>query len=251
MTATHLHPLFRWILVSVTVVACAAPSSLEACDAATGIELGGERCLVFQDRGALSVHRDQIERVVRQVLPRVDGLLQVDGVDIAVLVDARRAIPGLGLGGYAPAGDRIELVFDSDFADLSASIDEWLSGVIAHELHHAARHRTVGYGRTLLEAAVSEGLADHFSLQVIGGEPPPWSVALDAQEIAAWTATARATWSDPGYSHSRWFFGDHEVPRWTGYALGYAWVADYLAGHASRTAAGLVDQPAGRLAPPG
>ena len=203
------------------------------------------------DRGALSAYRVRIEGIVTEALPQIDRELRVNGVEIRVLSDPRRVIPGLGFGGYAPADDRIELIFDPSFPTLPASVDRWLLEVVAHELHHVARRRSVGYGATLLEAAVSEGLADHFSLQVAGGAPPPWSVALSDAELAIWTATARQTWSDPGYDHARWFFGDHEVPRWTGYALGYAWVGDYLARDPARTAAGLVDEPAARFTPGG
>ncbi|MES0476805.1 MULTISPECIES: DUF2268 domain-containing putative Zn-dependent protease [Citrobacter freundii complex] len=47
-------------------------------------------------------------------------------------------------------------------------------------LHHAARWQGPGYGSTLGEALVSKGLADHFSLELFGGEPELWErLSLD------------------------------------------------------------------------
>ena len=229
--------------------ACASSTEPKSCARSGAMELGRGHCLVFQDGGVLDAHRSTIVEVVTQTLGQTEALLPVESVEILVFASAQRSIPGYGLGGYTPSADRIDLIFDPGFQDLNGVIGSRLPGVLAHELHHAARWGTVGYGTTLLEAVVSEGLADHFALEVTFGSPPPWSLALDQQELERWMATARESWTDPGYQHSRWFFGDGVVPRWTGYALGFVLVGDYLTQDPSRTAAGLIAEPARRFVP--
>jgi hypothetical protein len=81
------------------------------------------------------------------------------------------AIPSLGMGGFAPTGHLVQLSFDPGAEDFEELIVAHLPRTLAHELHHCARWRGPGYGRSLGDALVSEGLADHFDLEVNGVIP--------------------------------------------------------------------------------
>lgn len=121
---------------------------------------------------------------------------------------------------------------------------------MAHELHHVARWRTVGYGGTLRQAIVTEGLADHFSMEFGRSAPPIWSLALVGDTLDSWIAAASQTWDQPGYSHSGWFLGgDPSIPRWAGYAIGYELVGRHLAANPEVSATSLVDSPATTIVP--
>ena len=62
-----------------------------------------------------------------------------------------------------------------------------------------------------------------------GISPPIWSVAVSGIELESWIDTARITWTDSPYDHSKWFFGTtNDVPWWTGYAIGYKLVKDFF-----------------------
>jgi hypothetical protein len=82
------------------------------------------------------------------------------------------------MGGYNPGPGEVLLYADPARPDLDSVLWSELLPQLAHEVHHAMRRRAMGYGTTLLQAAVSEGLADHFSLEASGGITRPWAVAL-------------------------------------------------------------------------
>ncbi len=177
--------------------------------------------------------------------------LEDAGVDIVVRDDPRMVIEEVGLGGYAPDGHTVFLALDPDHEHFERVLELEVFRTLAHELHHVARRRASALGHTLLDALVSDGLADHFSIEVTGMEPGPWAVALDPEQTAATCERARGDYDNPRYDHSAWFFGstDFEIPRWTGYSLGFQLVGDYLERHPGSSAAALVAVPSATLRP--
>ncbi len=132
---------------------------------------------------------------------------------------------------------------DSPPGGLRNALQTWVPATLAHELHHSSRIRTgPGYGRTLGEAMVSEGLADHFANEAFSTTPPqPWASSLsENQEHAVWQRAEPQLWS--AHDHRLWFFGGPDIPRWAGYSLGYSIVEKFLDG--GRSAAGSVEVPA-------
>jgi uncharacterized protein YjaZ len=92
-----------------------------------------------------------------------------------------------------------------------------------------------GYGVTLGEALVSEGLSDHFVAQAFPRTPPqPWDHrAMTArQEAGLWKRARRDLVVPGGYDHPLWFFGaggKNALPRWSGFTLAFRIVSPYLA----------------------
>ena len=223
--------------------ACSDGLGPELCAGEASASVGLGSCVAFEDDGLLGTNRGVVEDVVGQTLVSVNQVMPVTGIRVRVIADATQVIPEVGLGGFASDGQEILIYFDPDLPDLTGVFSHELFPLLAHEIHHVKRIRTVGYGSWLLAAAVSEGLADHFSVEVAGVEPPPWSVALAGSELADWIAQATAVGTGT-YDHSRWFFGtDPEVPRWAGYAIGYELVRAFLAVNPERRASGLFDEP--------
>ncbi len=177
---------------------------------------------------------DRFERSIRvtiaEILMDIEGKIVLPDVRIEIDDDAKSAIPETGVGGYAPSANLLKIHIDPDFEGLEESIDTEIKSTLAHELHHCARWASIGYGNTLLEALVSEGLADHFDIEINGGTPKPWSTALTATELEEVGRMAEREFSNKEYSHSVWFFGADTVhiPRWAGYSLGFALVGKYL-----------------------
>ena len=188
--------------------------------------------------------RTQLIATVSTTMQAAAGLLSLQPVVVEVNTDQSFVIPELGAGGYNPSTDRVQISIDLGRDDLETVIQEALPLILAHELHHAKRRATVGYGATLIQAVASEGLADHFALELLGGDPPPWAVALERDELEAWIAEALAYGSGP-YDHAQWFLGaDGTIPRWAGYSIGFSLVADFLADHPEALPSTLVDDPA-------
>lgn len=229
----------------VATIGCDSPTAPDNdFDPTDGITLPGGGTLVFEGAARLAAHRPTIERVVRDTVAAVLERLPVDGVTVIARAGTSLVIPEIGIGGRADAGT-VRLAFDPDSPVLADALEQELFPLLAHELHHVARSRTVGYGNDLLGAMVSEGLADQFSVEIARSDPPLWSSALTDDELATWRARAREQWFDRGYDHDAWFFGTGgTIPRWAGYSIGFAIVGEYLATDPSRSAAGLFDQPA-------
>ncbi len=149
-------------------------------------------------------------------------------MDLLVASAVRGVIPGLGIGGFCFEANRIEIQVDPSGSDAASSIATGaFDSVLAHEFHHAMRWAGPGYGETLGEALVSEGLADRFDGMVTGRPPAPWTQRLDADRLAAIAELAAAE-RDGAYDHGRWFFGTGDLPDGAGYSLGHHLVGRYL-----------------------
>jgi Predicted Zn-dependent protease (DUF2268) len=214
-------------------------------------DLTGPNQIRFNDpAGQLRDQETAIRGLVTSALDRVNGVLPLTGVTITVNADGSQAIGGYGLGGRTLGAAAVEMYLDPGFPNLAQLLPERLPPLVAHELHHARRFRGPGYGRTLLEAMVSEGLADHFSIELMGAPVPPWSDAFPRDQTEGYLGLARPELDTTSYDHERWFFGPSPpLPRWTGYTLGFRLVEAYQAAHPGATAASLVDTPASAFRP--
>lgn len=145
-------------------------------------------------------------------LPRFDLVLRAGS----------EVVPEWGIGGEAPAPGVIEITVNTarlfDPALLIRSI--------VHQMHHLIRWAGPGYGKSLGEGLVSEGLAGHFVLQVLGGKPDPWDATAPSAGAAR---RAMSEWSRLGYDHGEWFLGKGKIRKWSGHGLGHRLIAEHLA----------------------
>lgn len=235
---------------SVALAGCSEPTGPEGCRTGAAIPLEEGSCLLFEEGGRLSEQRDEIEAVVRATLASVGDLIAVSGVGIRITAGPAYLIPEIGLGGRTNGTEEVVIAVDPEFADLDRTISEALFPLLAHELHHIARHREAGFSANLFEAMVMEGLADHFSIEVAGGDPPPWSVALTSEELEVWIEEAEEDWLAGPYNHDAWFFGaSSEIPRWAGYSIGFDLVERYLEAHPSVRPSHLTGEAASTFLP--
>ncbi|MFF7710226.1 DUF2268 domain-containing putative Zn-dependent protease [Pseudomonas sp. NPDC007930] len=188
-------------------------------------------------RGALAEHRAWLQARLLSTYETASALLPLGPLDVIVKA-GRQVIAEKGHLGYAPEPGVIYLTVDPANPQFSANPHASLERLFAHELHHAARWDGPGYGTTLGEALVSEGLAGAFALEALGGQPEPWE-CLPLQTLQAHVAQAERGWASTDYGHGRWFFGAGELPRWLGYSLGFALVNRYIAQHPGRCASAL------------
>jgi Predicted Zn-dependent protease (DUF2268) len=177
--------------------------------------------------------RVSVLAALESALPRILARLPVDRVDVVIgYVDPFWTIPAYGIGGFSHGKGRISITLAPEhprFADPERP--ERLAAVLAHELHHIARSRSAGYGHTLGEALVSEGLAQCFEVE-IGCPPPPYAVAVKDAALHEFAGRAREQMTAPFYDHGAWFYGrrgDANFPKDGGYSLGYALVKAWLA----------------------
>lgn len=186
----------------------------------------------------------RIRVAVEAALAGISQVLPLPGVDIVIDSDSKAAIPETGVGGYAPNAHRIDIHIDPTFPRVEQALEREIKSTLAHELHHCARWAGIGYGDTLIEHIVSEGLADHFDLEVNGGTPKPWSLALTDTQLKVLFKEALQASKQNAFSQNDWFFGaKKDIPRWTGYSLGFSIVGKYLR-QSRKKASALVNEPA-------
>ena len=204
---------------------------------------------ILNASGALDLVAKLIEDECAKSLKKIADKLPISGVDVVVYDNPQRVIPEVGIGGYSPSAHLVFISLDAKSSTLTKIIREQFKRTLAHELHHCIRGRNPGYGKTLLEALVSEGLADHFDLEVNGTSPQPWCTALRKEDIVMFSKRAEREYTAKDYNHRAWFFGSNikEIPRWAGYALGYDLVKKYLVQHPDESPASLVNMSAGKL----
>ncbi len=179
-----------------------------------------------------------LAREMRTILERVDRLLRISApVAVRVAVNPKAAIPEVGVGGFTdPASGAVTISLSAHArVPVRESLTVWLRMAVAHELDHSKRILDgPGYGSTLGEALVSEGLADTFGVYAYPHTPPiPWDQALQPSQLHRLGAIARdsAAMTDTSHVHSVWFYGVGDLPRWAGYTIGASWVRHFLATH--------------------
>ncbi|WP_445502225.1 DUF2268 domain-containing putative Zn-dependent protease [Microvirga sp. G4-2] len=171
------------------------------------------------------------QRIATCLAPDID----MPPVDVVIQRLRGETIPELGLTGFTPRRSCMAITLDPDNPHFEASLKAGdFIRILTHEFHHCLRFRSVGYGTTLAEALVSEGLADHFDREVNGGDGQLWDHALGPGQWPALLRQAEEAFGRSDYDHHLWFFGGHGcdsiglIPRWAGYTIGYHLVGAYL-----------------------
>ncbi|MBM3578416.1 MAG: peptidase [Alphaproteobacteria bacterium] len=180
-------------------------------------------------RGTLTALHHWLHKCLTETHEKAAGLMPLQPLDVVVQT-GKRIIPEKGHVGYTPKPGVVFITVDPDNPALKANVDASLERMFAHELHHAARWDGPGYGSSLGEALVSEGLAGHFVLELFGGLPEPWE-QLPESEIRVHATLAAQKWESADYNHEAWFFGRGDLPRWLGYSLGFRLVGQFLSEH--------------------
>jgi hypothetical protein len=232
------------IVIALVATACGGSNSQQTSTA------NGAAFTVAVGKDAASAARQEgvdLKALVARSAEKAFSLLPHRGVvRIDVRLNASKTIRQIGVGGFTdPRSGNVSIWIERrPPGGLRRALETWLPGSVAHELHHSSRIRTgPGYGNTLAEALVSEGLADHFTEEAFPKTPPqPWDHSLTkAQEKSLWRAARGVLDIPDGYDHEAWFVGGGNAPRWAGYSLAYDIVGAYLDHHRSASEAVAVD----------
>ena len=176
----------------------------------------------FTCHDALAPWRAQILAEIEATREAVSTLVPAPTLAVELRHAPGRVIPEIGLVGYAPSATHFSLTFDSTNPHFAPSLaDGTLRRQVAHEVHHCLRHAGPGYGQSLGEAVVSEGLAGQFVNRLYGTPPELWERAVEAKVAWRFLPDDREL-ASPMHDHNAWFFGvGGRYPRWLGYTLGY------------------------------
>ncbi len=174
--------------------------------------------------GHLTSNLAVIESAVRRAEDIARNTLNLNAVDIVCSDDPASAIPETGMSGFAAAPQLINL-----FIDASRKLDEnELYYTICHELMHIKRYEGPGFGSTLLDAMIFEGLGVAFEKEV-SSDGSFLSRYIDSkQDNRALVRRVTPHFDDTYFDRLHWFIAESaELPRWTGYRVGYWIVREY------------------------
>lgn len=193
----------------------------------------------FRRQGYIPKIRSYYTKAIKNIVRRLSF---THPIDVVFQVSPRTTIPELGIGGYTPDAHAVFISLDPSHKNFAAALRDELPRTLAHELHHAVRWANPGYGGTLGEALITEGLAAHFEIEVFGGKPNMWDIAVRGKLLQKLLSRARRVLSSDTYNHNDWFFGNvkRSIPRWAGYAVGFELVKTSLRHHPKWTAGELV-----------
>ncbi|MEK7602964.1 MAG: DUF2268 domain-containing putative Zn-dependent protease [Patescibacteria group bacterium] len=169
---------------------------------------------ILDAAGSLNKLRAAIDTAFTESLASLPKNFVVNNVDIVVQDLPTWVVPELGIVGHTYSGHIIHISLDSNRDVAHVNIVK----TIIHELHHAARWQSVGFGSTLGEAIVSEGLACLLEEEICGETPIYSKVKISKKNVTQ----VQAEMNKEQYDRSKWFFGSQkDIPRWFGYTYGY------------------------------
>lgn len=186
-------------------------------------------------------YKDLIVKTATKAVDLIFKRIPISDVDVVFYDNPRGVIPEIGMGGQARTSNVIFITLDPNFNNFEKVVENETLGTLAHEFHHTLRGRNLGHSTTLLEALVSEGLAEHFEQEITQAPLRPWCKALTKAELQKFGKIAEKEFNNKYYDHGAWFYGSKKkgIPRWTGYTLGYEIVGRYLKVHPNKKASNL------------
>ncbi|EAM2928103.1 peptidase [Salmonella enterica] len=175
----------------------------------------------------LTAHYEWLQINLTDTYEQANRLMPIPSLDVVVKA-GKLVIPEKGHVGFCPEAGVVYITVDPENPTFCKNDAHSIERMFAHELHHAVRWAGPGYGSTLGEVIVSEGLAGHFSLELFGGEPELWE-RLKSELIKPHSPQLFQNWYNTDYDHNAWFFGTGDLPRWLGYTAGFKLISRYLA----------------------
>jgi uncharacterized protein YjaZ len=184
--------------------------------------------------GTLSNKLDLITSEFEKARDIAINTLNASKIDV-IFVDApNNAIKELGVGGYTASENLIYISINSKHHIKEPNIES----IILHELHHATRWRKPGFGKTLAEVMITEGLATLFEEESTRRTPIYAKTKFDIKKLEL----LKKEVGNDKFSYFDWFIGGtNDIPKWFGYACGYL-LAKNLSDKTGKTSSELANQ---------
>ena len=178
--------------------------------------------------GIASNKSEEILSRAVESLDKARNILRYEKRVDVMLIEAQDffVIPKLGIGGSAIGKSCIEVKIDFSRKNLRKIIEVELPSTIYHELAHLVREDSVGYGNTLLDSFVSEGISCFVEKSILPNRKIPYIQKIK-NEQKLWEK-AKKLLGKTKYNYSEWFFGAGKLPNWTGYRLGFLLVERFI-----------------------
>lgn len=127
-----------------------------------------------------------------------------------------------GVDGHAMSGGVLQIRIDlrDSVLKIKDLLGTPLQAVVYHECNHIARWQGPGYGWSLLEATVSEGIATVYEKMKTESHEMSHADYSNIEELLQ-VYRLRNKEDDSSYNHNAWFLGfDPKYPKFLGYRVG-------------------------------
>jgi hypothetical protein len=174
----------------------------------------------------------EIGQIVRTSISKIQKVLPFkEPVDV-VIYRYHTTDKDFLVSGYTPTGNTVWIYTDPSHKNYMDFVKKTLPITLAQELHHACRWQGPGFGKTLKEVLVTEGLAAHFETETFGGKPSDFYVQFSDKEIQRFWKLAQKDLDSKDFNYDDWFFGNvkRKIPKHAGYALAYWLISKFLNG---------------------
>jgi len=195
---------------------------------------------IVNSHGHLNGYVGQIEAATMDAKRRAESAVKQVTLDVVIQVWPGRVIPHIGHSGYSPTSTMMQLTFDPANPNFKAHLGETLSRTVAHEFHHCLRSAGPGYGTTVGEALISEGLACLFAHQLYGNKPEDWEKLPADFDREALVNRAFDEWNASIDDRMNWFRGGDGLPPWAIYSVGVCVVGEKLESWGAESTPGIV-----------
>ena len=189
-----------------------------------------------------STQRKVLRELIKRHVDIAQLSLKISPTNISVYPNKDWCIPEIGIGGYTASEDWIQLSLNLSTFD--KNIEKYLPAVIYHEMHHTKRMSTVGYGESLLEVSITEGLATKYAEEKFPQFSPPWG-KYSKSEITK-LVKPFLKHKDDVVDFSEWFLG-YGKPHWLGYKVGSYIINSVLEKNHHLSSLRMVDFPSKKI----
>lgn len=178
---------------------------------------------------------DRVRATARDAVARSADHIALPSFDLIVRA-GDGAVSNGGIVARTPGPGVIEVTLAPGRMDPAV-----LLRLLVRQMAHLVRRDGPGRDRSLGEALTGEGLAGHFVLDVLGGQPDALDTVRPAPGVMR---QAMHEWARRDHDPGRWFDGTGDLRRGTGTGLGHRIVAEHLARNPDDRASRLLAAPA-------
>jgi len=181
--------------------------------------MDGMNLLITNADGSLEKHIQLIQSAFHRAVDVATNVLKLDKVDIVCLNDKNAVIPEIGIGGYTPSRHLVYLYIDPLF---NIEEDE-IFYTLCHEFNHARRYDGPGFGKTLFDSMIFEGLATAFEDEISDHKAFLPTFLRNREDTIALLAKSEPSFQSTDFIYHNWFISDPNkvIPRWAGYEMGF------------------------------
>ncbi|MBU2893717.1 DUF2268 domain-containing protein [Colwellia sp. D2M02] len=173
---------------------------------------------------------DLLENKAQDSLVEIKKHIELPNIDVVISPCSEEYKTESGILGCVSTPYVIDVLLDTDRKDLSNIINNELTSVIAHELHHVIRTSFGVQEKSLLQVLVSEGLACHFETKFSDDATSKFFADIKKYEWRNLYSKMQANLESTDFNYPVYFGGKDmaKFPNRAGYWVGFNLISEYI-----------------------